>query len=1075
MPVEDRPDPATTVRLLALLSLIAAVGTVIHAEGPSLVQPYQEVIDRTLSLNDFIKDPENWTAEDKFAAWYVRQKKLKTDPKAKLEPWDFYADRFSFSIRKGLGHGSDSSLDVRYKVGPMLRNEPYAVPKNDIWSKIYTRLPIPADLTEYNRFSIWVNLQGMRSTCVPIGVEVDYDDMLEYYDRTNHVGRRHYHAVTRMPITGGQWNKVWLDFSHMSIEFRKRIRYIILANFWHGVQPSDNHDEIHFLYDDARLEHVANPRKSFGWGADPAVVTVNQLGYKPLSEKVALLPASSAADTFIVRESGSHKVVFRGGFKPSRTAMGDFLEGEFTAVDSPGRYYVQAGSLRSHNFVIDDQPYSEVSAALQHIVAGMRSGTATHLHEASHLDAVWDPEIGKHIDLAGGHYDAGDLRLYSHSSMAVAQFAMDTRRLLPADDPLRPALLDEARWSFLMLEKSFKAFGYMAVVARMNGNRDGNWYTDNKIGTADDYVVNKARKGNFSSWFSPGLPRMAAAYRTKNPGLADRAMKIAHSIHDRFMKNDLRSNLALYETTGDEEFRRAAERQIPRLLSYQENRVLEKSVPPISGMIALNADRTSFNSYPQDIFYGRNIAALAEAMKVFPDHYYEIYFALRRYSDFFLKPVTRKIGPYGMPGDAAIESGRGKFIGFLDARPYFVDYEGPQTELAVRSAMPLVEIAAALADPEIEAIAQRCAGQMSGWNPYNFSFIHGFGEEHTSHVYALYPLTRGMMPRYLRLYNHSRTDAHEIWGRLQSAAAASFAALNAPCHVMGKITTNGAPYKGKVFIKTPSGRIEREFTPGADGSYGPLKLSGGGRYTLQAGEVSKSFVAIAAAHYSVSFDTATEIKIRGRRLTGKVSKLVFLSGKDVRSTGGKPGWYHVPDYDVELPFDGRQIQVKVNETYKVELEAIALGTGSSTHEMTIHAVNANVEPAKQAVKVTPGKPSQFSFDLKATSHSETICLLAEVDGDHLNKWELSAVALPNPAYLRATLTSKGKPVRGTYEILNEEDAVITKGRIYPIGTLGRGKPVILPDGGTFRVKVGQQVSSAFTIEPGKLAELKLSL
>ena len=60
----------------------------------------------------------------------------------------------------------------------------------------------------------------------------------------------------------------------MSWHWRKGARRIKFAFLWYGVQPSHNHEQINFYLDDIGFEHVANPRKWEGWGAEKLVRVV---------------------------------------------------------------------------------------------------------------------------------------------------------------------------------------------------------------------------------------------------------------------------------------------------------------------------------------------------------------------------------------------------------------------------------------------------------------------------------------------------------------------------------------------------------------------------------------------------------------------------------------------------------------------------------------------------------------------------------------------------------------------------------------------------------------------------------
>jgi hypothetical protein len=1066
--------------LLAALSVAAPVAAAPSGTSEKPAAGYHEIIDRTVSLNAFCKNPKNWIAEDKFAAWNIWQNNLRTDPQAQLKPVNFYGERFSYSLDKKRSHGSDSSLRIRYKVGPQYRDKPHGLPQNDLWSKSYTQQKIPVDLTHYNRFSVWVYVDGLQSLTVPIGLETDFDLMREYYDRQKQTVGRVYQITTRRAIRGGQWTKVWLDFHDTDLEFRKRVRYIVLTYFNMYEQPSDNHDHIDFYWDDFRLEHVANPRQYAGYGADPAVVTVNQLGYKPLAEKIALLPASSAAEIFSLRDSRTHAEVYHGAFRLRRSWMGDFLEGDFSKWERPGTYYVQAGALRSVDFPIADRPYAEAAAATLRVLAGMRCGVATELHQLCHQDSVWDPESGRHLDLVGGYHDAGDVRRFEHNAMVQPKFHMSVRDLLPANDPLREKLLDETKWATTILQKEWKLFGDLVLPVRMQNGRDGNYWTDNRIGTDDDFVLDGTKRTAWAMWIGPALPELAVALRQSDPQFAARTLEIARAMWERSDGWDLRTSLAMWKATGEEKYLEKARAQAAQLLTFQDNRVLERSGAPVSGMIALNSSFSDFVNYPSDRNYGDNIAAYADAMEQIDDDYYPMYFALRRYADFFLKPVTRQAGPYGLPvnlslgaarDDGAGFGGEPHLLGMVEGRPYYAEYGG-STEAGIKFPYALVRVAGALADPQVEAIAQRTTGEMTGWNPFNFSYINGFGQDSLTHAYSIYPLTKGMIPRNIRFDHLNRTDANELWTVTQAFANTSLAALDAPCQVSGVVARAGQPFHGMVTVTTPAGRQVATFQPDAAGRYGPLLLPGGGNYTLRAGEATRTFAAIAGARYKVDFDVAFEAALRGVRLHGTVARLVQLKGLEAMAAG----WSQklTTDFPVEYSFNGSTIELKAGVPYTLEIEAAALGDTFSRHRLVAHAANATVTPDVTEFEAAPGHPAKIELTVVPRAAGETVCVLLEVDGDHLRKWEMTAVAVPNEAYVAGILRdAEGKPWRGLAQVVNAAGEVVRNVSGNAQDGSFNAFPLIKP--GTYTLRSGGRTLATFEAKGGELTHLEVTV
>ena len=1069
----------------AALGLVRLAGATPPADPPPPAPRYQEVIDRTYDLNAFCKDPTNWSAEDKFSAWHQWQVARKLDADAVLSPHDFYGERFRFAIKQGTGHGSDTSLDVRYTVGGMYLldpDKPYGPCRNDRWSKIYSIRKLPVDFADCNRLSAWVYVDGLQSVNMFIGMEVDYDAMTAHHERNKLPGRPRYHHVTRVAASGGQWTRVWIDYHNLDEAFVRRIRYLIIGHLWYGVQPSDNHERVHFYWDDFTLEHVANPRKFAGWDADPAVVTVNQLGYKPLAEKVAIVPASKPQSRFYVRDARTHRVVHTGGFALTRTLMGDFLEGDFTALDAPGLYYVQAGDVRSVDFPITNRPYQDAAAATLHVLAGQRSGCKTQLHEEAHMDEEWDVANHRFVDLVGGYFDAGDTRRFEHNPQMQPKFHMGVYRLLPPDDPLRPRLLDETIWCFTTLEKHYRHVGYLCFVTP-NMARRCNFLTDNIVGTRDDPPFSDASRGSMAGWSGPAFADLAAAIQNTpldRDDLSGRALALIEKIAATHGQRDLWMNVGLYRATGNPDYLDTVRRLVDRWLAGQDNRVIEGTFPPISGMIADDPHFNSFINYATERNYGSAIAGAADAMQLDEDLYYPVYFALRRYADFYLKPITRKIGPWAIPpvmvygtddpGDIA--GGRGKMLGLVDGQPYFVTYEGQHSETGRKAAYSIVRVAGALADPQVEAIAQRTMGQIVGWNPFNFSHVHGFGEDSLTHIFTWFPLTRGMIGRYLRLNHHLRTDAHEIWTVTSCYASTSLAALDAPCQIRGTVTRSGEPFAGELTIATPGGRVAATVPTRSDGAYGPVLLPGGGHYTLIAGGRERRFPAIAGARYTVDFDAAREIALDGRRITGRVAKLVTLDKREARVLGRRPGPYVRTDVPVSMPFDGRLTSLKAGVPYTLVVAAEALGTGASTHTVAARAANATIAPAQQAVRVAPGKPTELSFTLTPGEARRTLCVLLEIDGDHLRKWEMTGVVEPNPGFVEGFATLAGKPTNIHVQVVDDRGTIVNP-RMW-LAKDGTFKPVALPPG-TYRLRYRDRRSEPFEVRPGRPTTVELDL
>lgn len=161
------------------------------------------------------------------------------------------------------------------------------------------------------------------------------------------------------------------------------------------------------------------------------VILVNQIGYYPQAEKIALI--RSNAEEFEVIDASTGKTVFRGvAGKPEYWEYsGDSVQtADFSALTDPGTYRVCIGNktVCSPDFVIGDQVYSEVTKASVKSFYFNRSGfeitpefgsrwaraaghpdTSVIVHESA---ASETRPAGTVISSPGGWYDAGDYNKY---------------------------------------------------------------------------------------------------------------------------------------------------------------------------------------------------------------------------------------------------------------------------------------------------------------------------------------------------------------------------------------------------------------------------------------------------------------------------------------------------------------------------------------------------------------------------------------------------------------------------------------------------------------------------------------
>lgn len=209
-------------------------------------------------------------------------------------------------------------------------------------------------------------------------------------------------------------------------------------------------------------------------------VVVNQVGYAPADEKIALVETNRdliavGAVARVLTQPGGTPALPNIALAIDRKRYGNFkhqYQVDFSGLAAAGSYAIEIrdGSnaliAASPPTTIAADPFAAMVPGLIRFFGVQRSGnTAPLVHAASHLDdgvAVGGPQNGLAVDLAGGWYDAGDYIKFSLTT-AYASFLQlfALRELAPAGlaAPLRTAIRTEARIGLEYLLKAHPTAG----------------------------------------------------------------------------------------------------------------------------------------------------------------------------------------------------------------------------------------------------------------------------------------------------------------------------------------------------------------------------------------------------------------------------------------------------------------------------------------------------------------------------------------------------------------------------------------------------------------------------------------
>ena len=182
-------------------------------------------------------------------------------------------------------------------------------------------------------------------------------------------------------------------------------------------------------------------------------ITVNQLGYTPEADKIAVICGGAPEQAQALDDAG--RVVLTVPVRDAGELWGDrTATADFSALKTPGRYTLRCGDAVSHPFRVAEAPYAACLTALTDMFYLQRCGTALgpeagdFAHGACHHTPATVYGTDERREVSGGWHDAGDYGRYVvAAARAVADLLLAWRwnpRAL--DAPGLTRLTDEARW-----------------------------------------------------------------------------------------------------------------------------------------------------------------------------------------------------------------------------------------------------------------------------------------------------------------------------------------------------------------------------------------------------------------------------------------------------------------------------------------------------------------------------------------------------------------------------------------------------------------------------------------------------
>lgn len=218
------------------------------------------------------------------------------------------------------------------------------------------------------------------------------------------------------------------------------------------------------LVDDSKVDYSANrPYES--------PVLTNQVGYKCDSKKTAVFRGADDQSNFSVVNADTNQIAYTGVLSGSisNSSAGETNKtGDFSAVTTPGKYYISCGDLdNSYTFEISDSIYSDLLDDSIRMLYLQRCGEAVtdseFSHPACHTGMATIYGTNDKIDVSGGWHDAGDYGRYivpAAKTIADLLYAYEANPEIfsdnigtPQSGNGTPDILDEARYELEWMMK----------------------------------------------------------------------------------------------------------------------------------------------------------------------------------------------------------------------------------------------------------------------------------------------------------------------------------------------------------------------------------------------------------------------------------------------------------------------------------------------------------------------------------------------------------------------------------------------------------------------------------------------
>lgn len=636
------------------------------------------------------------------------------------------------------------------------------------WQDLVATRKFPSeDWSHYNRISLWVYPDIIGAPAISANLTLHNEGAHLLPDRYNE-GRDE-----SIPLKNHQWNHVVWEITPLD---RDKVTALDISYSLPKMYPDPGDKTVLYL-DKLDLERV-DPDHVEGWDVAPGRIAFSHAGYAIGSSKSAI-GSNLQSQEFSVIQQSTGKAILTKAIREQKTLLGEYQILDFSEIDTPGTYFLQAGTVTTRPFEIGLDVWRDSIWKAINFMYSERCGTVIPgVHGICHQDD-YTVHGDKRIIVNGGYHDAGDLSATGNTpGMSYALFSLVERLERQGEDPvLRNRLLEEAKWGLNWILKTSFGDGY-----RSTGQLISYW-TDGIMGDKDDRFGQAVNDPEWNFRVAAVEALAARVLKDKDPDLAIRSLRTAeedwkyaveglktaapkpevYGAQDELERISFGAiaSIDLYRATGEQRYADEAFRLGAMILQSQERKLQPWKIP-MTGYFYTGPDRANLFHRFHIGQEEEPIVALAHLCETFPENqnWMKWYSAIVLHSKYYQQISAQIDQPYDvLPAavykesevrlipeaknwtplraadrDAYLEEVRrgyplgGEF--YLRRFPVWFDFRGNSSVLLSES-KALSTAGVLRGDLSAADLAQKQAEWLLGRNPFSQSIMYGEGYDWT--------------------------------------------------------------------------------------------------------------------------------------------------------------------------------------------------------------------------------------------------------------------------------------------------------------------------------------------------------